>query len=85
MIQEERCNIVSEIPMGETAFDGFSLDNVGDVVIGILSDGEKSFGKDYAVSSGKLTVDDMAYIMSTILTPLDFRDAKVERYATKNT
>ncbi|XP_075255123.1 nmrA-like family domain-containing protein 1 [Convolutriloba macropyga] len=66
-----------QIPMGETAFDGFSLDNVGDVVIGILSDGEKSFGKDYAVSSGKLTVDDMAYIMSTIITPVDFRDAKL--------
>ena len=64
--------------MGETPFDGVSLDNVAEFVLAILADGEKAFGKDYAVSAGKLTVDDMAVIMSHYLKPRMFKDAKVK-------
>ena len=66
-----------EIPMGETAFDGISLEHVGEIVGGILAQGPKAFGKDYAVSAGKLTVEEMASIMSRQLHPADIRDAKV--------
>ncbi|XP_063724180.1 nmrA-like family domain-containing protein 1 isoform X2 [Symsagittifera roscoffensis] len=66
-----------KIPMGETAFDGISLEHVGEIVGGILAQGPKAFGKDYAVSAGKLTVEEMASIMSRQLHPADIRDAKM--------
>ena len=73
------CHIlpVAEIPLGEMPFDGISLDNVGDIVGGIFKDGEKAVGKDYAVTAGKLTVEDWAMQLSTHMKPKHFRDAKV--------
>lgn len=66
-----------EIPLGETPFDGISLDNVGEIVGGIFRDGVKAVGKDYAVTAGKLTVEDWAMQLSAHMRPKHFRDAKI--------
>ncbi|XP_056390337.1 nmrA-like family domain-containing protein 1 [Hyla sarda] len=64
------------VPMGEVLWDGFSVKDLGGVVVGILKSPSEYVGKDIGLSTDKLTVAQYAAILSSV-TGKDIKDAKV--------
>ncbi|KAG8567787.1 hypothetical protein GDO81_013774 [Engystomops pustulosus] len=64
------------IPMGDVLLDGFSVKDLGGVVVSILKSPSDYKGKDIGLSTEKLTVAQYAAILSKV-TGKDIRDAKI--------
>ncbi|XP_029432324.1 nmrA-like family domain-containing protein 1 isoform X2 [Rhinatrema bivittatum] len=71
------------LPMGDVPMDGFSVCDLGPVVVSVLKAPEQYIGKDIGLSAEKLTIEQYAAIMSKhIGKPL--KDAKMSVDAFKN-
>lgn len=62
--------------MGDVPLDGFSVEDLGGVVLSILKSPSKYAGKDIGLSMEKLTMEEYAAIMTKVLGK-NIRDAKV--------
>ncbi|XP_077305717.1 nmrA-like family domain-containing protein 1 [Lithobates pipiens] len=63
-------------PMGDVPLDGFSVKDLGGVVLSILKSPSKYTGKDIGLSTEKLTTEQYAAIMTRVLGK-NIRDAKL--------
>ncbi|XP_069840465.1 nmrA-like family domain-containing protein 1 [Dendropsophus ebraccatus] len=64
------------IPMGDAPLYAMSVKDLGGVVVSVLKSPSEYIGKDIGLSTGKLTVEQYAAIMSSV-TGKDIRDAKI--------
>ncbi|GFN73547.1 nmra-like family domain-containing protein 1 [Plakobranchus ocellatus] len=66
-----------EIPMGLTPLDMMSVEDVGPVVVSILRSGRLFHGKTESICGDKITVREMAHVLSTYLRPKVFKDKQL--------
>ena len=77
-ITTTHCTIlIAEIPMGQAPLDMINADDVGGVVCNIFRQGTADIHKTFSLSGDKLTVPEMAALMSGYLAPRVFRDTQV--------
>ncbi|KAK3774383.1 hypothetical protein RRG08_049039 [Elysia crispata] len=70
-------NFDLEIPMGITPLDMMSVEDVGPVVVNILRNRSIFLGKTESICGDKITVREMAEVLSRYLRPKFFRDKQL--------
>ncbi|KAM9305393.1 uncharacterized protein PAF06_013941 [Gastrophryne carolinensis] len=73
---KDRDGFTLAIPMDDVPLDGFSVKDIGEVVLRIFLSPSKYVGQDIGLSSEKLTIEKFAAIMTRVLGK-NFRDCKI--------
>lgn len=63
--------------MGHTPLNLISIEDVGDVVAQVFSNGSRFINKSLSLSGDKMTIKDMAALFTTVLEPKFFKDRQV--------
>ena len=68
---------LTEIAAGTCALDWMSIDDVGDVVAGVLKDRDEYLHKTLNLSANKLSMSEITNILNRHLQPVQFVDKMV--------
>ncbi|XP_072430048.1 nmrA-like family domain-containing protein 1 isoform X1 [Chiloscyllium punctatum] len=65
------------IPMGETAMDGISINQIGPIVTALFKSPQRWIGKSCFLSAGRLKIQEYAQILTHHLYPKQFKDSRI--------
>ena len=80
-------SLLTVLPTGFTPLDMMSVEDLGPVVLQVLSNRDKFLDKTLSVSGDKLTIREVAFVLNRYLAPKSFRDKQVSvlnRYLAPN-
>ena len=77
MYEHVLLSLLTVLPTGFTPLDMMSVEDLGPVVLQVLSNRDKFLEKTLSVSGDKLTIREVASVLNRYLAPKSFRDKQV--------